>query len=202
MISLTGSGLLLSVRDLVDFIECPRIVYWSYLRAMPGQCKDPNAHDTAILYKEHKEQYDPILIDLLVQNGLDEIDMKFSIELQNKIIQGKIDILVRSLLKKYPIYIKQAKEMKSLSYFMPIYAYAWLVQDNYGIPVEKGFIYFPKRQELESVHIGQAELAVVEATAESARNVIVCGMLPDMLHHNPRICIGCRYRTYCNEQVR
>jgi CRISPR-associated exonuclease Cas4 len=198
MVSLTSSGLVLSIRDLVDFIECPRIVYWSYLRAGNRRGRDPFTHETAILYKE---KYDPVLIDLLVQNGLNEIDFKFNFELRNKILCGKIDILARSLLRKYPIYIKQIKEIKSLRYFIPIYAYAWLVQDTYGIPVEKAFIYYPKRQELESIHIGQAELAAVEATAESARNVIVYGMLPDMLHYNPRICIGCRFRTYCNQQM-
>ena len=117
-------------------------------------------------------------------------------------VRGKVDVIIRNLLRRYPLYIKKSKEMKSLSYFLPVYAYAWMIQDTYGIPVDKGFIYYPTRQELESVHIGQAELAVVEATAESARNIIVCGALPDMLHHNPRKCSGCYYRTFCNKQER
>jgi CRISPR-associated exonuclease Cas4 len=199
MVSLTSAGLLLNVSDLIDFIECPRIVYWAYLRTGNRPRRDPLTHETAILYKD---KYDPILIELLIQHGLNDLDITYGIELRNKIICGKIDILVRRLLKKYPIYIKHAKEMKSLSYFMPIYAYAWLIQDTYGFPVEKGFIYFPQRQELELVHIGPAELAAVEATAVSARNIIVCGTLPDVRYRNPRACIGCRYQTYCNEQLR
>lgn len=199
MVAITSAGLLLNIRDLIEFISCPRIVYWSYLRSGPRRDQDPLSHQTAILYRE---KYDPILTDLLLQNGINEIDLKYNIHLQNKFIQGKIDILGRSLLKKYPIYIKQAKEMKALQYYLPIYAYAWLVQDNFGLPVEKAFIYYPKLKELESVHIGKPELAAVEATAESARNVIVCGMLPDILHYNPRQCIGCSYRNYCNEPMR
>ncbi|MFB3896692.1 MAG: CRISPR-associated protein Cas4 [bacterium] len=199
MVAITSAGLLLTVRDLVEFVECPRIVYWSYLRAGTRHEQDPLSHQTAILYRE---KYDPVLTELLTHNGINEIDLKYNIHLQNKFIQGKIDILGRSLLKKYPIYIKQSKEIKSLQYFIPIYAYAWLIQDNFGLPVETAFIYYPNRKELEPVHIGKPELAAVEATAESARNVIVCGMLPDILHYNPRQCIGCSYRSFCNEQMR
>jgi CRISPR-associated protein Cas4 len=199
MITLTGSEVILTVKDLLNFVKCPRIVYWSYLRHLPERLNDPLTHETAVLYKE---EYNPVLIDLLIQNGLDKIDIKYGIELRNKILRGKIDAIVRSGAQRYPMYIKKAKEMKSLSYFLPLYAYAWLVQNIYGLPVEKGFIYYPSRQELESVHIGQAELAVVEATAESARNIIVCGILPDMLHHNPRNCTGCSSRMLCNEMMR
>jgi CRISPR-associated protein Cas4 len=199
MVSIISSGLLLTIRDLVDFVKCPRIVYWSYLRAGNHREQDPLTHQTAIQYRE---KYDPVLTELLIHNGINEIDLKYNIPLQNKLIHGKIDILGRSLLKKYPIYLKQSKEVKSLQHFLPIYAYSWLVQDTYGLPVEKAFIYYPNRKELEPIHIGKPELAAVEAAAESARNVIVCGMLPDILHYNPRQCIGCKFRSFCNEQLR
>ncbi|MCX7919900.1 MAG: CRISPR-associated protein Cas4 [bacterium] len=197
MITLTGSELLLTIKDLVDFVECPRILYWSYLRPnLSDQRKDPLSHETALLYKD---QYDPILTDLLIQNGIQHIERYVGVELRNKIIHGKIDVLVKDGSKQYPIYIKNAKECKSLSYFLPVYAYAWLINDTYGTVCEKGFIYYPSRQELESVYIGQAELAVAEATAESARNIVSCGILPDTLHYNPRKCLGCKYRLFCNE---
>jgi CRISPR-associated protein Cas4 len=199
MVAITSQGLLLTIRDLVDFVDCPRIVYWSYLRTGNRYEQDPLSHQTAIQYRE---KYDPVLTDLLVYNGINEIDLKYNIHLKNKFIQGKIDILGRSLLKKYPIYLKRSKEIKSLQHFIPIYAYAWLVKDTFGFPVEKGFIYYPNRKELEPVPIGKPELAAVEATAESARNVIVCGMMPDILQYNPRRCVGCIYRTFCNEHLR
>lgn len=197
MITLTSSELLLTIKDLVDFVECPRIIYWSYLHPNSyDRRKDPLSHETA---QRYKDQYDPVLTDLLIQNGLQHIDIHFGIELRNKMLHGKIDALVKDGFHRYPIYIKNAKEFKSLSYFLPVYAYAWLMKDTYGTAYDKGFIYYPTRQELESVYIGQAELAVVEATAESTRNIISCGILPDMLHHNPRKCAGCKYRLFCNE---
>ena len=196
MITLTSSELLLTIKDILDYVECPRIIYWSNMHPTAKRSNDPLTHETALRYKD---QYDPTLTDLLIQNGLQHLDIKFGVELRNKMLRGKIDALVKDGFKRYPIYIKHAKEIKSLSYFLPVYAYAWLLKDAYGVPIEKGFIYYPSRQELESIHIGRAELAVAEATAESARNIIICGMLPDMLHHNPRKCARCRYRFFCNE---
>ena len=79
-------------------------------------------------------------------------------------------------------------------------AYALLLEEAWGLPVERGYIYHIGRRHVEEVRLTAALRSQVMTTVASINGMIAGETLPPP-PRNTAICVACEFRRFCNDVV-
>ena len=128
------------------------------------------------------------------------VDKHLDQYLTNPLIRGRIDeVLVLAdgtlapLDYKFALYENKIYE----TYRTQLYCYAWLIEENFGKEVNRGFIVYTRSQnKLVEVPILPEHKAEVKTAAEAIFQIIDKNFYPKATKIKAR-CLNCTYRNIC-----
>lgn len=120
--------------------------------------------------------------------------------LTNDLLRGEVDEVLlledgtmAPLDYKFAVYEDKVYE----TYRTQLYCYAWLIEENFGKPVNKGYLVYTRSQnKLVEVPISRADIASVRVCAEEIRDIITRNWFPGATKFKRR-CVDCTYRNIC-----
>lgn len=189
MISLTPS-------HVIQFLYCPRFIYFEHVLSIP-QFEEKNykvirgreLHDERL---ERNKQYLRKRIGVTAR-----YDDQY---LTNATLRGRIDeVLQLKDGSMAPLDYKFAayKDQVFSTYRTQLYCYAWLIEENFDRPVNRGFlVYTRSRNKLITIEIKPEDKKIVQKAAEEISRIIVHNRFPRATKYK-RKCLSCTYRNIC-----
>ena len=187
-------GLELRVSDLKQYAYCPRIVYYQHVMPVDREPtykmtygKETHAALEALERRRKLRAY-----------GLDAGERMFHLWLSSPRLglSGKLDLLIRTERGFYPVDFKFTEGRPRRNHFLQLAAYALLVEEQYGIPVERGFLYLIPSKDVIEVEITDTIKQEVLETIQRIREMVRQEALPPPTSVRAR-CTDCEYQNYC-----
>ena len=188
----------LTPSHIIEYLFCPRFTYFEYVLAIP-QYEQRN-------YKvmRGREVHDRKLEDNkdYLRSRLGVTERYNDQYLTNELLRGKIDEVLKlndgtmaPLDYKFALFDDQVYE----TYKTQIYCYAWLIEDNFGVVVNKGFlVYTRSKNKLIEVPVTDVDKQSVKACANEIGRIINTNFYPKATKFKKR-CIDCTYRNICDK---
>lgn len=194
----SGVGGLLSLTPshIIQYLYCPRFTFFEYVLAIPQyEEKNYKVMRGRELHDQRLEQNKNYL-----RKRVGAVDKHLDQYLTNPLIRGRIDeVLVLAdgtlapLDYKFAVYENKIYE----TYRTQLYCYAWLIEENFGKEVNRGFIVYTRSQnKLVEVPILPEHKAEVKTAAEAIFQIIDKNFYPKATKIKAR-CLNCTYRNIC-----
>ncbi len=184
---------------IIQYLYCPRFTYYEYVLRVPQYeeksfkvMQGRTMHETkAIQNKEYlrrrigvREKYLNVYLTLDGYPGL----------------RGEVDeVLLLNDGTAAPLDYKFAKWEERLyeTYFTQLLCYAWLIEQNFGVPVQRGYlVYVRSKNYLHEVAIRPEDLEAVKEAARGIQRIIGQNYYPGGTKARKR-CEHCTYRNIC-----
>lgn len=186
----------LRVTDLKQFPYCKRIVFYQYV--MPVEKK--------VTFKMEEGKRAEEVIDRLEKRRslrkyqLDEGTRHFHVWLRSDRLglAGKLDLLIESPRGLFPIDFKYTVGGVQKNHIYQLCGYALLVEDAYGVTVDRGFVYLIPRDEIVVVDLTPERKGEALEMLEAMREMIRGERMPEPTPVRSR-CEECEYRNYCGD---
>jgi CRISPR-associated exonuclease Cas4 len=186
----------LTPSHIIEFLYCPRFTYFEYVLGIPQYeaknykvVRGREVHDEKL---ERNKDYLRRKIGVQ-QKYLDQY-------LTNDLVRGKIDeVLLLQDGSMAPLDYKFAQYNEKIyeTYRTQLYCYAWLIEQNFGKPVNKGFLVYTRSQhKLVEVPILESDKREVETCAKQIYEIIDKNYFPKSTKYRKR-CLDCTYRNIC-----
>jgi CRISPR-associated exonuclease Cas4 len=183
---------------IIEYLFCPRFTWFEYVLSIPQYegrhykvKKGRNVHDLKLT--QNKEY-------LRKRIGVKEkwLDQY----LTNTWLRGKVDeVLLLNDGTMAPLDYKFAhyKEKIYSTYKTQIYCYAWLIEENFGKPVKKGFlVYTRSKNKLVEIEISDTNKTEVKKCVKEIDRIIEGNYYPKATKYKKR-CLTCTYRNICTK---
>ena len=182
--------------DIIQYLYCPRFTYFEYVLAIP-QYEE----------KSYKAMRGRELHDYKKEVNKDYLRKKLGVTekyqeqyLTNEVLRGQVDeVLLFNDGKMAPLDYKfaQYKDRVFDTYKTQLFCYAWLIEDNFSVDVEKGYlVYTRSKNKLVEVEITNDAKRKVKEAAKDIIDIIHKNRFPKATRYKKR-CIGCTYRNIC-----
>jgi CRISPR-associated exonuclease Cas4 len=189
MISLTPS-------HIIEYLYCPRFTYFEYVLGIPQYeeksykvMRGRELHDEKL---ERNKNY--------LRKKIGAVNKWADQYLTNPWLRGKIDeVLELSDGTLAPLDYKFAEYKGRLfeTYRTQQYCYASLIEENFGKPVNRGFIvYIRSHHQVLEVPISKENKDEVKQCAEAINRIIDRNFFPKATRYKKR-CLDCTYRNIC-----
>ena len=186
----------LTPSHIIEYLYCPRFTYFEYVLAVPQYedrnykvMRGRNLHDDRL---EQNKAY--------LRRKLGVVSKHLDQYLTNEFMRGRVDeVLVFGDGQMAPLDYKFAEFKGQIfpTYLTQLYCYAWLIEDNFGGSVTKGFlVYTRSRNRVEEVVILPENKAEVRAAADAIFQIIDQNFYPKATRVKSR-CVTCTYRNIC-----
>lgn len=188
---------LLEVTDLKQFACCPRVVYYSYCLPLlrPTTYKmeaGAEAHEAA----RRSERRRTLRAFKLVE-GERHFDVSLTSERLG--LSGRIDlVIVAGDREAIPVDYKLSRREPPSHYRLQLAAYAELLEENWQLPVVRGYIYLLPLRRAQEVKLSKRLRARVRAQVASIREMIARERMPEPTRQRAR-CVNCEFRRFCND---
>ena len=195
---------LLEVTDLKQYICCPRIVFYRYCL--------PKIRPITYLMEEgirrHEEEEEREERRSLRHYGTTVGERFFHLILHSPKLglSGRVDLAVATpsleatdaegIVVEYKL-----SEQKAGSHFkLQLAAYALMLEEVWGIPVKRGFLYSIPLRKAELIPITSQLRKKVVQTVEQIRRIVETEIMPAPATSSYR-CVTCEFRRFCNDVV-
>lgn len=186
----------LRVNDLKQFEYCPRIVF--YNTVMPLERK--------VSFKMQRGAEAEFRLDALEKRRtlkrykLADGERRFHILLNSERLglSGKMDLLIISGEGYFPVDFKYTRGRPRRNHISQLAGYAVLVEDQFNVQVETGFIYLAPLAELVAIKMTPELKAEVPRRLAEIRSMIYEEILPGPTPVRAR-CHDCEFRNYCGD---
>lgn len=189
MLSLTPS-------HIIEFMYCPRYTYFEYVLHIPQNeekyykvMKGRHIHDEKL---ERNKDY------LRRRLGVQEkwLDQYLAVgDLRGRLDEVLLleDGSMAPLDYKFAVYEEQVYN----TYKIQLSCYAWLVEQVYQKPVNRGYlVYVRSKNKVVEVQIGEEDKAAVKAAVEAIRRIVEGNEFPRATKYKQK-CLTCTYRNIC-----
>ena len=198
------SNWLLEVTDLKQYTYCPRIVFYRY--CLPRIRPITYAMEEGI--RSHEEEETREERRSLRTYGLSSGERVYRLSLQSTKLgfTGRIDLAIATPSREAPgaeaiVVEYKLSEQKAGSHFtLQLAAYALLVEEAWGLPVKRGFLYSIPLRKAEPVAITQHLRRKVIQTVGQIRKIVESEIMPSP-PSSLRRCVTCEFRRFCNDVV-
>lgn len=189
MISITPS-------HIIQYLYCPRFTYFEYVLAIPQyETRHYKVMRGRHLHDERLEQNKGYLRKRL--GVVRRYDDQY---LTNPLLRGRVDeVLELQDGTMAPLDYKFAQYDEKIfnTYKTQIFCYAWLIEENFGRPVKRGFlVYTRSNNKVVDVPVTEEDKAEVQAAAVDIRRIIDENAFPKATKYK-RKCLNCTYRNIC-----
>ena len=198
------SNWLLEVTDLKQYTCCPRIVFYRY--CLPRVRPITYSMEEGIRCHEEEETREERRS--LRNYGLTSGERVYRLLLQSTKLglTGRLDLAIATPSREAPgaeaiVVEYKLSEQKAGSHFMlQLAAYALLLEEAWGLPVNRGFLYSIPLRKAESVAITQHLRRKVMQTVAQIRQIVESEIMPSP-PSSLRRCVTCEFRRFCNDVV-
>jgi CRISPR-associated exonuclease Cas4 len=198
------SDWLLEVTDLKQYTCCPRIVYYRY--CLPRIRPITYTMEEGIRCHEEEETREERRS--LRNYGLTSGERIYRLPLQSRKLglTGRVDLAIATPSReasgaKAIVVEYKLSEQKAGSHFtLQLAAYALLIEEAWGLPVNQGFLYSIPLRKAEPVAITQHLRRKVIQTVAQIRQIVESEIMPSP-PGSLRRCVTCEFRRFCNDVV-
>jgi CRISPR-associated exonuclease Cas4 len=186
------------VSDLKQYFYCPRIIYYTYCLPVPR----PVTHPMQIGAVEHEVISVIERRRSLERYGLTEGERMFHVSLQSASmgLTGVVDMVVTTQERAFPVEFKHTSQRLNMNAKYQLAAYAMMVEECLGKPVEYGFIYRIPKKSITAVSISSALRQEVSHALSDMREFIAEERLPEPAREHGK-CVECEFRRYCRDII-
>ena len=189
MISLTPS-------HIIQFLYCPRFTYFEYVLAIPQyETKHYKVMRGRQLHDERLEQNKGYL-----RRRLGVVNRHDDQYLTNELLRGRIDEVLElqdGTMAPLDYKFAQYKDKVFNTYKTQLFCYAWLIEENFGRPVNRGYLVYTRSQnKVVEIPVTEEDKAAVRSAAGSIQRIIDRNIYPKATKYKKR-CLTCTYRNIC-----
>jgi CRISPR-associated exonuclease Cas4 len=133
--------------------------------------------------------------------GLDEGRRVFQEYLASRSLRltGKLDLSIHAKEAVFPVEFKFSAEPEPrANYIGQLAGYALLLEEKYGVKVERGFFYMIPFKKIVPVHIADEEKRKVLVCLERMRDFIARESFPAAVRERGK-CIDCEWLNFCGD---
>ncbi|GAB3029768.1 CRISPR-associated protein Cas4 [Spirosoma pulveris] len=191
----------LTPSHIIEYLFCPRFTYFEYVLAIPQyEEKNYKVMRGRNLHDERLERNKDYLRKRLGRPGAPVTEKYADQYLTNELIRGVVDeVLGFGDRTMAPLDYKFAeyKDKVFETYRTQLYCYAWLIEANFGRPVDRGFlVYTRSNNRVVELPIREENKAEVKRAAEAIFIIIDRNFYPKATKAKAR-CVTCTYRNIC-----
>ena len=195
---------LLEVTDLKQYTCCPRIVYYRY--CLPRVRPVTYSMEEGI--RSHLEEENREERRSLRNYGISDGERAFHLSIQSTQLglSGRVDLAIATPSRAannaeaFVVEYKLSEQKAGPHFALQLAAYALLVEEAWGIPVKKGFLYSIPLRKTEAVRITPQLKNKVVQTASLIRQIVDSEIIPPP-PVSQRRCVTCEFRRFCNDVV-
>jgi CRISPR-associated exonuclease Cas4 len=188
----------LTPSHIIQYLYCPRFTYFEYVLRIP-QYED--RHFKVNKGREVHEQK--------ARQNMDYLRQRIGVQgkwlnqyLTNDLLRGEVDeVLLLADGTMAPLDYKFAKYEDKVydTYKTQLYCYAWLIRQNYGKEVNRGYLVYTRSgNKLIEVEVTAMELEKVVQAAEEIQEILSKNKYPRATKSKRR-CLSCTYRNICTQ---
>jgi len=186
----------LRVTDIKQYLYCPRIIYYTYCmpvpRALTYKMEEGKSQHVRVMELEERRS--------LRAYGLETGERVFRVSLSSERLGlcGVLDMVILRPTESIPVEFKHSMGKVGLNLRYQLVAYGLLVEERWGKPVRRGFIYrIPEKRAVEVVIRPNMRRYVVRVLREM-RQMVKGEVMPGPTRRRER-CVDCEYRRYCKD---
>ncbi|MBK6929457.1 MAG: CRISPR-associated protein Cas4 [Saprospirales bacterium] len=183
---------------IIEYLYCPRFTYFEYVLRIPQyeekEIKVMKGRDMHGIKSAQNTEY--------LRRRIGVSDKRVNQYLTNDLLRGEVDeVLWLNDGSLAPLDYKFARYEGKLyeTYRTQLACYAWLIESNFGLPVNRGFlVYTRSKNYLLEVPISRQAIAAVQEAAGAIRLIIEKNRYPNATKYRKR-CVHCTYRNICTQ---
>ena len=187
------------VSDLKQFAYCPRVVYFQTClpRVRPTTYKmkaSQEAHQVAEAQEERRT---------LRAYGLESGERHFNVPLVSERMgmRGQVDMVIETVRqgKREVIPVDYKLSTKTADHFrLQLTAYAVMLEEAWGEPVRRGFLYLIPLRRAEEVRFTARQRTALGDTLAEMNRILVGERMPEAPAQRAK-CVACEFRRFCND---
>jgi CRISPR-associated exonuclease Cas4 len=191
-------SLSLTVSDVRQHVYCPRIPYFRLGLRLPHRFVTYKMAEGIL---EHRRTEELEHRRGLRAYGLADGERTFDLMLHSERLGlgGRLDMLIRRAREAIPVEFKNSREPLGLNHKYQLAAYALLVEDAFGLPVRRAFVYFIPLKAAREVAILPAMRAYAKRVLGEIRRNVSGELMPEGTRVLGR-CRECEFLPYCNDR--
>ena len=186
----------LTPSHIIEHLYCPRFTYFQYVICIPQYetkyFKVNKGREVHSIIQAQNRDY------LRKKQGV--IKKESNRYLGNIYLRGEIDevlFLENNEIAPLDYKFAQYKDIVYDTYKTQLYCYAWLIEDNYNMPVNKGYlVYTRSANRLIEIPVSDQDKEKVKQCAIEIYSIISKNFYPRSTRYKER-CINCTYRNIC-----
>ncbi len=195
---------LFEVTDLKQYIACPRIVYYRYclprVRPITGLMEEGiRRHEEEDAREERRS---------LRNYGLSEGERVAHLALRSPELglTGRLDLAIATPSREAAnaegivVEYKYSEQKAGPHFALQLAAYALLLEEAWGIPVTRGYLYSIPLKRAELIPITPHLRKKVEQTVQHIQRIVESELMPAAPATQYR-CVTCEFRRFCNDVV-
>ena len=193
---------LFRVVDLKQYVYCPRIIY--YHHCLP-QVRPVTYKMEAGLAAQDEEEVRAARRSLRTY-GLrrGEVESNLALESERLGLRGQVDLVIKTddnpvgEVELIPVDYKLSAGKLGAHFKLQLVAYGLLLEEAYGLPVKRGFLYaIPTRRATEVV-FSPALRAQLSRALQEMTEVVAREFMPAPVRQRAK-CQVCEFRRFCND---
>lgn len=194
-----------TVSDIRQYIDCPRVVFFTYTLAVEKKTasKTNNGHPAQNLVQNLARN---ILLEpsrKLKKHHLDEGELVFDSTLTSSKLglSGQPDLIVKGKEGLFPVEFNNTTQKLPKGHIYQLAAYALLLEDHYGILVNKGFVYLIPIHDIEVFHLTKDTKDRTLELLALMREMIRKEQMPEQAKNqcSKNQCTDCGYQNFCGD---
>ena len=168
----------LTPSHIIEYLYCPRFTFYEYVLTIPqNEERDYKVMRGRELHDRKLEENKDYL-----RKRIGAVGKHLDQYLTNTLLRGRVDeVLILSDGSFAPLDYKFAewKERIYNTYETQLFCYAWLIEENFKVKVNKGFlVYTRSKNKLVEVEISEKSKAEVKTAAQSIFDIIETNRFP------------------------
>jgi CRISPR-associated exonuclease Cas4 len=187
------------VTDLKQYVYCPRILY--YHTCLP-QVR-PTTYKMQASAEAHTTAKDLERRRSLRAYGLAQGERHFDVYLTSERLgmRGEVDMVIetesRGRAEAVPVDYKLSK--KTGEHFqLQLTAYAVMLEDAWGVPVKRGFLYLLPLRQAQEVRITARRRTALDEALAAMNAMLLKEKMPPPVRRQAK-CVACEFRRFCND---
>jgi CRISPR-associated exonuclease Cas4 len=189
------------VTDLKQYAYCPRIVYYHIClpRVRPTTYKmeaSQEAHTVAEAQEQRRT---------LRAYGLEQGERHFNVPLVSERLgmRGQVDLVIETegqgRREVIPVDYKLSRKVAS-HFQLQLTAYAVMLEEAWGVPVKRGFLYLIPLRRAEQVRIAARQRTALDEALAAMNAMLLKEQMPAATPQRAK-CVACEFRRFCNDVV-
>jgi CRISPR-associated exonuclease Cas4 len=189
---------LLEVTDVKQYVYCPRIPFYRY--CLPAI--RPVTYGMRAGIRSHEQEQAREERRSLRAYGLTSGQRIFETQLRSERLGlvGKLDMAVRLEREVVVVDYKLSPGAAGMHFKAQLAAYALLVEEAWGLPVQRAYLYHLPDRKAEEVLMTPQLRRRVGQVVEAMRTMVAAERMPPPPANRAR-CVSCEFRRFCNDAV-